>query len=280
MTVKEAFAVLIIILLASTLMAFQPVEATFTPAIPQFTLAIVNHAYDEPTTYTTNQFTGVTTSHGGTHYEWKTLDITITNQPVTTDGQNSLRYNIRFKGQYTEQWTENNGEGAFYPQNSSSSTTLFSYFLGGSYPGAPGATSQIAGLPDGTKVSFQVRALWGYDDYDFTYGLRSYRFYTVSSSYSDIQTITLGSGEVTVEQGTASVTTPAPIITAEPTNNPTTKPTIDPTMPQVTPQDHQNTPQGNWPTLSWEQIVIAVMAMAIAVLAVGLAVLWRRLPRK
>ena len=136
MTVKEAFAVLIIILLASTLMAFQPVEATFTPAIPQFTLAIVNHAYDEPTTYTTNQFTGVTTSHGGTHYEWKTLDITITNQPVTTDGQNSLRYNIRFKGQYTEQWTENNGEGAFYPQNSSSSTTLFSYFLGGSYPGA------------------------------------------------------------------------------------------------------------------------------------------------
>lgn len=32
--------------------------------------------------------------------------------------------------------------------------------------------------------------------------------------------------------------------------------------------------------LSWEQIVIAVMAVAVAVLTAGLAVLWRRLPRK
>jgi hypothetical protein len=207
MIAKEAFTVLIIISIASTLMAFQPVEATFTPAVPQFTLTIVSHAYDEPTTYTTDQFTGNTTAHGGRHYEWKTIDLTVTNQLVTGNNEgNSLRYNIRYKGQYTDQWTENTGEGAYYPQNNSASVTFFSYYLEGKWPDYPGAVSAFASLPNGTKISFQVQAFWGQDNYDFLGGLRSYNFIAVSSSRSDIHTLTLGTGEVTVEQGTASIT--------------------------------------------------------------------------
>jgi hypothetical protein len=274
---KNIVVMALIVILLTSLGIIDTASAIFTPAVPQFTIKITNHTYDDPTTTQVNQYTGETTTLGGTHYEWKTIDISVTNQANQPDSENSLRYNIRYKGQYTDQWTQESGEGSFYPQNSSSSTTEYSYYLQGNEPGYPGATSSFAGLPDGTKISFQVQALWGYDDYDFTYGMRSYSFKVTSSSRSDIKTITLYSGEVTVEEGTASITTAAPVITISPTTNPTTAPTQNPTaaptqMNTEAPAQPEVTSTAG---LTWKDIVIVAAFAVIAALAVAL-VLTRR----
>ncbi len=266
---------LIAVLVTSTISMIDTASAVFTPAVPQFTIKITNHTYDEPTTTQVNQYTGETTTLGGAHYEWKTIDISITNQANQPDSQNSLRYNIRYKGQYTDQWTQEAGEGSFYPQNSSSSTTEYSYYLQGNEPGYPGATSAFAGLPDGTKISFQVQALWGYDDYDFTYGMRSYNFKVTSSSRSDIKTITLYSGEVGVEEGTASITTPTPVITISPTSNPTVMPTENPTTAPAQTNTEAPTQPEVTSGLAWKDIVIVAAFAVIAALAAAL-VLTRR----
>lgn len=272
---RTAAIAFIAIIAASTMMSIQSANTTFTPAVPQFTLKITNHTYDEPTTTSVNQYTGETTTLSGKHYEWKTIDISITNQANQPDNQNSLRYNVRYKGQYTDQWSQNYGEGAYYPQNSSASTTEFSYYLEGDSPGYPGAISAFAGLPDGTKISFQVQALWGYDDYDFTYGLRSYSFKATSSSRSDIKTITLFSGEVTVAEGTASTSTPVPVITFSPSPNPTMAPTQKPTATPIMVPQETSAPIDNRLHFDWEQVALVVACVIIAALAVAL-VLSRR----
>lgn len=273
---KAGSFALIIALAVAILIVIQPASAIFTPAVPQFTVKIVNHTYDEPTTYSVNQFTGETIAHGGKHYEWKTLDITITNQPVNQDGENSLRYNIRYKGQYTDQWTENTGEGAYYPQNTSSSTTLFSYYLEGDWPGFPGATSAFASLPNGTKVSFQVMALWGHDEYNFFTGFRSYDFIAISGSNSNLQTITMGSGEVTVTEASSSFSTspptPVPTATAKPTPNTTAQPEQPSVTPTQNPPTTSNQPNAHSDVvfgLDWGQIAI-VLLIVVAVLAAAL----------
>jgi hypothetical protein len=262
---------LILILATSSLIMFQPTIATFAPTAPKFTLRIINHTYDEPTTYTTNQYTGEKIASGGTHYEWQTLDITITNQPVDQDDEsNHLVYNIRHKGQYTDQWTERSGEGAYYPQNASAPDTVVSYYIKGNYPGYPGAVCQLGDVPDGAQVQFQVQAICGYDDYNFDFGMRSYMFSGTGSVWSSTQTITIGNGEVTISPSPASPS-PSPI-QPTPTASPTAEPTQNPTQTIVQP----NTQTGVLSGIAWKDIPLAVACIVIVALAIALVLSRKR----
>jgi hypothetical protein len=104
---------LVILLAVSSLFMIKPISAQSipVPAIPEFSVGVVDHSYDVPpiTTTTTDPYTGnqTTNTQLGYHVENYTIDITIRNQPFTSDTELiDLFYNIRLKGHYESDWTE------------------------------------------------------------------------------------------------------------------------------------------------------------------------------
>jgi hypothetical protein len=104
---------LVVILVVSSLLIVKPINAQTipTPAVPEFSVGVVDHSYDVPTTTTTSidPYTGVQTTNTqtGYHVENYTIDIKIRNQPFTSDTELiDLFFNVRQKGYYEANWTE------------------------------------------------------------------------------------------------------------------------------------------------------------------------------
>jgi hypothetical protein len=269
---KQKVAALLItfVLAASSLLMATPVRAeTPKPSVPEFIVETVSSPYDVPPTTTTtiDPYTGkeTVTTQSGYHVENKTTQIKIRNQPFTStkiqeNGQEwtlGLCYNIRFKGHFSTGWSY------YRLHNCSSDGNLWQ-------ASSSGYTIVLIDeyLPNEGQMDFQIEALVGYEQGIVTCpgAPGTARVVTgETSGWSPIQT-----AEIKDKQITASSTFPPctpPPITPTPTTTTTQTLTVAPTE-TIT----RNTVALG---LSWEQVVIAVMASVIAALAAAL-VLTRR----
>jgi len=202
------------------------VETSFAsitkPSIPEFSVKFVDRSYDVPTTSSIDPYTGQSVIQSGYHIENYTIDVTIKNQPFTTyyDAAStfnvSLYYNVRMKGQYTQDWMNLYSPDTDYPKQSNSEYTVLSFVLGNSanHPA-------FEDISLGAHVDFQVQALIGYvyRDYDPNETIQilmwPWVFSGETSGWNSTQTITIG----------ASAPTATPNTSPSPTASGTTVPT-------------------------------------------------------
>lgn len=231
------------------------------PAIPEsFQISFSSHPYDVAPKTTIDPYTGETViTEGGYHNENKTVELTIKNQPFnpytdTAGHPIGLYYKINFKGHYTDDWSE-----YFQPLPASNAEyTVLSI------------SSNVLNAPNSGRIDFRIQAGIGYvTSSEFFMGGYIYTLNGETSDWSAIQTIDIPTIASTPAP-TNSLPQPTPNLFT-PSNS-----TLNPTATSIQNNAQSNVTSG----LSWEQIVIVVMAAVIAVLAVGLAVLWSKLPRK
>jgi hypothetical protein len=212
--INKVFSFLLVVFLAvSSLLIVESVTAQSIPQSPIFTLKVVEHSYDLPPVYKIDQFTGknITVTEGA-HYQWRTLDFTISNQPVPSGS--SLYFNIRYKGQYASDWTNVYYEGRYVAAQSGQYSTI-PFLISGQMPTSQGDLYHLI-IPAGTTVDFQVEALIG----SITRGSPQFGsgdvFSGEASSWSNARTI------IIPEAASASASpnpTQTQIETANPTEN-------------------------------------------------------------
>jgi len=165
-------------------------QATSKPAVPQFSVQLIDYSYDIPPVYTTNPYTGEPITNEGYHVVNKTLEVTIKNQPFTpyTDENNrlhKLRYRIQYKGYFEENWGTFplfKSEQYIIPSDSEY-TTVYS---------SSGIIYDLNRLETGSKLDFRVEAVDGHmETLTSTYGMPIGEMFVadVSSGWSGIQTI-------------------------------------------------------------------------------------------
>jgi hypothetical protein len=105
---KRAALLLIPILALASLIMVETVFAQpiAKPSVPEFTVKLVEHPYDVPTTYSIDKYTGENITNPGYHVENKTIEISIKNPPTFYGENNILYYNVRVKGHFEKNWTE------------------------------------------------------------------------------------------------------------------------------------------------------------------------------
>jgi hypothetical protein len=209
------------------------VESTFAqsipkPSVPEFTLNIVDHSYDVPTTYSTDPYTGENITHPGYHVKRIALEMTIKNQPFVPyydadSGWNiSFYYNIRIKGYYSEDWIELYRPSDGYPTQSDSEYTVIS--LGTLADGLSIVTNaKMIDVPSGGQVDFQVEAMVGYVHREnISIGMpgSGWVFTGETSGWSNIQTLTIPTS--------TSSPTPSPSVSTSPSPSPSTSPELTP----------------------------------------------------
>ena len=243
-------------------------QSIHEPSVPEFTVKLVDSSYDEPTTYSTDPYTGKTVTYEGYHVYRQNIELKIKNQPFTpyteTGGQNiDFYYNIRIKGHFTEDWIElYNPSDGFPSQSSVSEYTEFSYIWGGDANTNMGSKS--VDLRAGAQVDFQVEAMIGYVSRVYNPNATSqltmfpWQFTGEKSGWSATQTLTIEEFQTPSPEPTPTLS-PEPTLTPEPTDS-----NFGPTSPPD---------QGL--LLTQEQLVILGLAVTVVVLAFGLILLYR-----
>ena len=158
---KTVVLMLLILLVLSGLVMVGSVfgQSTPTPSVPEFTVELVEHSSYVPPVYGIDQFTGENiTMKEGAHYQWSTLNFTIRNQKVPSDY--NLYYNIRYKGQYTDNWTELFLEGDSYMRQDEGEYSTEEFLVSGSIPPSQRDLYRLE-IPEGAQVDFQVEAMIG-----------------------------------------------------------------------------------------------------------------------
>lgn len=221
-------------LLLSTLIVLCTASSIPKPAVPEFTLEVIEHPYDVPPTTTIDPYTGNTTiTRFGYHEENRSIEVTIKNPPFSpytdVDGNNvGLFYNITVKGHYENTWDycfNNPYRGLL--NASDSDYTIISMTIG-NHLEVPSGGYPLEGVDTGDQVDFQVQAQIGY--YNITYtgmwapvpgGDFYYVFTGESSGWSETQTITIPASTQSPENSSSSTSTPNQ--TTEPTTNQTSQ---------------------------------------------------------
>jgi hypothetical protein len=266
--IQKVCALLIIVALsASILMSVLPAQAVNQPTIPEFTTKYIDNSYYVNANISVNQNTGKPTLvKAGYQVENNSVELVIKNQPFTSHYSKNgsfvgLYYDIRYKGHLESNWHQVKEDAIgwndyilclpLYLPSSNSEYTIDSFSVRNHYLSYAEQTryentvgnDPILNFTSGDQVDFQVMALIGYYT-QFSDGITSfgeghhYIFTGVKSEWSNTQTITIG-------KNTTAVTS--------------------------TPQDLSEIVS----QFSWEQNVIAVVAVVIAASAVVL-VLSRR----
>ena len=200
---KRFALLLILILTASSLIIINPAHSSITkPAVPQFTVQLVDNSYDVPTTHSIDPYTGEDITHPGHHVENRSIEVRIKNQPFTrywildADGYNwsvNLFYNICVKGHFAENWNNVYSLSDGLPTQDLGEYTIMSL---------------PADFPAGAQVDFKVEAMAGYihRPIDPSSGWPIWRFDGETSGWSNTQTLTInGSAPITTpDDGTAS----------------------------------------------------------------------------
>jgi hypothetical protein len=157
-----------------------------TPSVPGFTLQYVDRSYDVPPVYKTDPFTGQSViSQSGYHQDNRTIDVTIQNPFFTSatfaDGNvTELRYNVRAKGHFESWDASSNTRGINEIQAFAGSSTDISFNIGG------------WNVQPGGQIDIQVQSLTGYHYYHPNECMGDYFVTLQKSSWSDTQTITIG----------------------------------------------------------------------------------------
>jgi len=188
-----------------TTQASTGVSGVSKPSVPEFTLKFVIDSKEIAPTTTIDPYTGKTITHHGYVLYYRTIEITVKNQPFSpyTDANGNyinVYYNVSFKGHYEDSW-------AHYPDStyedlfnaSASDYTIIRMSLG-NYPS----------IPDGAQLDFRLEALIGHYNYDRTPSgteyVTGFSAYT-TSGWSDAQTVIIGESQTP---------TPSPAITPTP----------------------------------------------------------------
>jgi hypothetical protein len=204
--------ILIIVLSSLTLLIVKPAFAQSIPkpSIPEFTFKTVDHSYAVPASTSIDPYTGKQVTHPSYKVENKTVDVTIRNQPfIPTNVEGNvtgLFYIIRWKGHF-ENWTGyydgndyfninhvDNARRIWGVEASNSDYTVQSF-------------SDFNGLPTGSEIDFQVRAVIGFNFLYFGGHIQpigTVFHYEQESDWSNTQTITIGE--------TSNNTSPTPAI--------------------------------------------------------------------
>jgi hypothetical protein len=207
---KRATLLLIVILTVSSLIVVKAVPALASipkPSVPDFTLKLVDAAYDVP--------------------DNRSIELVIKNQPFTPvlvqkgtfNGTASFYYNVRVKEHFEENWiTLYSAVGDPFPTQSSSDNTVMTFQLAyvssesGYSLGSSTRFSILSGLPSNAQIDFQVQALIGCVARDYnprvTYQLDMFQWVFVgeTSGWSNTQTLTVP----------VSAPSPAPTLTPTP----------------------------------------------------------------
>jgi hypothetical protein len=264
---KRVALLLFVILTVSSLIVVKPAPAVASipkPSVPEFTVKLVDHSYDVPTTSSIDPYTGQNVSHPGYHVENYTIDVTIKNQPfVPTDAggwNTTFYYNVRFKGHYSQDWMTAYSPYTEYPKQSNSTHTVLTYTHSSDDEYVLGGI--MTQIHPGAQVDFQVQALIGAVHRGYNANATNqldmfpWVFDGETSDWSNTQTITIDTN--------ASTSTP----NASPSQNSTTSTTDQ---------------SGNQPAPKTDFYGIAVTAViviiVIALLTVG-TMLVRRKNRK
>lgn len=175
-------------------------------------MELFDFSYDVPTTYSINPYTGENITHLGYHVENKSRGMKIKNQPFEPYFDESRNhvvyfyYHIRYKGSFTENWTELYYPDEYPKQDSGEYTVLI--FLSESGRGIKTASKMIS-FPDGGQVDFQVEALIGAVHRDASTYWAPYVFSGEKSGWSETLSITV------------PLSTSSPAISPSPTQTPT-----------------------------------------------------------
>ncbi len=213
---KNAILLLIAVLVLSSLIMVGSVfaQSVAKPSIPEFTVKVVSHPYDIPTTYYTDPYTGETITNEGAHFENKSIEVWIKNQPFApyddAEGREvNLYYNVSVKGHFEEDWslpitfTESDSAERL-PQSSSEYTVL----------------SLANYYKLGAQVDYQVEAFVGHFYTDYYPEGHAIQFpITVfqvdeTSGWSSTQTIVIG--EIQTHTPEPTIPTSTPFLTEEP----------------------------------------------------------------
>lgn len=182
-------SILILILGFSSLIFVESAFAQSKPAIPEFTVELVEKVIDEAPTYTVDPYSGETIiKTDGYHTSYYVVDIKIKN--ITPD----IYYNYRIKGHFGTEWSVcpliDNGEGVWTTRESSPFTFV-------PVPTYAKATSSeytevkvdMQSLRAGDQVDVQVQAISGTIENAPNGG---YMILTgQGSNWSNIQTLTV-----------------------------------------------------------------------------------------
>ncbi len=251
--------------------------STPKPAVPDFTLKLINSTYS-----VVDPYTGVSQQKYNS-----SIEVSIKNQQFTySDYQ--LYYNIRTKPRFGGEWTEiypiltratapyNNDTKSFPTAKfltdefrtplkaSNSDYTVISLALNGE-----NAYYAFDGLFSNAQIDFQVTAMVGhnaqawyvqhplYPEYGGYY--EPAVAYDTDSGWSSTKTLNLQDNTTT----STPQATPTPTATITPTENSETTPT-------------QQIAQTGLPAgFDWEKVALMAAAVVIAVLALAIVVLWR-----
>jgi hypothetical protein len=235
---SKTISLLILTLLASNILTieFADAQSIPKPSVPEFTVKFVDRSFIEPqiNTTTIDPFTGkqVTTTSGGYPVENPTIDVTIKNQDYPKidlgNGNISELYLIvQTKGHFANFGTTSYADGYSYTRTlpSNSSYTVVTLTISPYATAVP--TYKNVFIPDNGTEDFQVHALVGYyyevpSDH---FLLPPYvKFQTIEESgWSDIHTINLTDGSVSITPFTNPPPTPTPTYSV---NSPTATPVL------------------------------------------------------
>lgn len=165
------------------------------PAAPQFSIKVVDYSYDVPTTYYTDPYSGKQVANTGYHVEDVRIEGDIKNQhftPYTMANPNSTSsndanrnidfyYDIRFKGHFGEKWINLYGseDYEFLKQEYGNQFTNFTVSKYNSF----------LNFQEGGQVDFQVRAVVGYESWEFA---QTWPYRALNGEFGDwSQTLTI-----------------------------------------------------------------------------------------
>ncbi len=261
---KSCSTFLLIFLVASTLTLIQSVNASSSNVpMPQFTVRYIDESFDANTSPSTDPYTGETIPPTYYHVDRRYIQVSFENDlpPIPAGSPSEYYYNIRFKGQYTDDWTETRTASDEYYRASFFKTVNFSL-----------STFSVTGgdAPNGTKIDFQVQLMYGGIGKNLDEGpLGSLYFSGETSGWSSAQTVTVG------ESSSTTTAIPTSMPTLNPTDSPIQNQTVIPSMNPI----QQDTQTEVLAGFDWQTVVIAVLALAVAVLAVAVAFQQRRLAK-
>jgi Ca2+/Na+ antiporter len=199
--------------------------ASKKPAVPEFTVKLIDNSYDEPPTSYVDAYTGETVTKPGYRVAKKTIEITIKNQP----GDYTINYNVRVKGHYgsgEDAWIEIYQPSNGFPSQSDSKYTVLSFtstWGDKSYQGMHGSIY----APDGSVIDFQVKAIMDMvTKREITLPVPGTGWYYegVDGEWSSTKTLTIGTNSNEVPN--QNEPTPSPTYTSDQNETQTDRMTI------------------------------------------------------
>ena len=194
------------------------------PAVPQFSIQVVDHSYDVPPTNTTDPYSGKQIINPGYHVNDIIVEGKIKNQHFTPYGNIDFYYNISYRGHFGGEWRKLFGseDVDFLKQSYGSEYTSFNI-----------SRYNTIELHEGDQIDVRIEAVIGSETWGFA-SAWPYRILNGEvSGWSDTLTVTASTGitssntyATTIDGSTYPTLTSQSLATSTPTINLTPTPSV------------------------------------------------------